>query len=244
MGRRPHNVLFLCTGNSARSILAEALINYWGRGRFRGFSAGSHPKGTVHPLALECLEQMGLPTEALRSKSWNEFAESKAPRLDLIITVCDNAAGEVCPYWPGHPLTAHWGIPDPASVEGSEAERRMAFRTAYEVLEERIKLLMGLALNLRDRARLQERLRAIGRIDPRSGNPNDTPPGREREYLRDVRDGLSRRERTVLYVLDETQKERGDRNVPTAMLWGRVCEHFYISPEELSEMLARLGARR
>jgi len=244
MGRRVYNVLFLCTGNSARSILAEALINHWGRGRFRGFSAGSHPKGAVHPLALECLNLMGLPTEALRSKGWNEFAESKAPRLDFIITVCDNAAGEVCPYWPGHPLTAHWGIPDPASVEGSEAERRMAFRTAYEALEERIKVLMGLALNLRDRARLQEQVGAIGRIDPRSTIENDTPPTREREYLRDVRDGLNRRERTVLYVLNETQKERGDRNVPTVMLWGRVCEHFYISPEELTEMLARLGARR
>jgi arsenate reductase (thioredoxin) len=244
MGRRLYNVLFLCTGNSARSILAEALIKHWGAGRFRGFSAGSHPKGTVHPLALECLKQMGLPTEGLRSKSWDEFAESNAPRLDLIFTVCDNAAGEACPYWPGHPLTAHWGIPDPASVEGSDAEKRKAFRAAFEALEERIKLLMGLAVDLRNRGRLREQLSAIGRIDPRSANENDTPPGREREYLRDVRDGLNRRERTVLYVLHETQKQRGDRNVPTAMLWGRVCEHFYISPEELSEMLARLGARR
>lgn len=114
MTDRPYNVLFLCTGNSARSIIAEALIYQWGRGRFRGFSAGSHPKGAVHPIALQLLKKMNLPTEGLRSKSWDEFAAPGAPPLDFVFTVCDNAAGEVCPYWPGQPMTAHWGVPDPA----------------------------------------------------------------------------------------------------------------------------------
>lgn len=166
MPDRPYNVLFLCTGNSARSILAESLINHRGGGRFRGFSAGSHPKGTVHPLALELLRQLCLPTEGLRSKSWDEFAEPNAPQLDFILTVCDNAAGEACPYWPGHPLTAHWGIPDPASVEGSDTEKRRAFRAAFDALEKRIKLLMTLAVDAPGRALLQEQLSAIGRIEP------------------------------------------------------------------------------
>lgn len=138
-----YNVLFLCTGNSARSILAESLINHWGEGRFRGFSAGSHPRGAVHPLAIELLRQMNLPTEGLRSKSWDEFAAAGAPRIDLVVTVCDNAAAEVCPVWPGHPATAHWGIPDPAAVEGTPEQRMAAFRDALGTLERRIRAFVG-----------------------------------------------------------------------------------------------------
>jgi protein-tyrosine-phosphatase len=135
---KTYNVLFLCTGNSARSILAEQLLNHLGRGKFRAFSAGSHPKGQVHPIALALLREMKLPTEGLRSKSWDEFAQPSAPTLDFIFTVCDNAAGEVCPVWPGHPVTGHWGIDDPAAVEGSDAEKRQAFRDAFHELEARI----------------------------------------------------------------------------------------------------------
>jgi arsenate reductase len=138
-----YNVLFLCTGNSARSILAESLINHWGEGRFRGFSAGSHPRGAVHPLAIELLRQMNLPTEGLRSKSWDEFAAAGAPRIDLVVTVCDNAAAEVCPVWPGHPATAHWGIPDPAAVEGTPEQRMAAFRDALGTLERRIRAFVA-----------------------------------------------------------------------------------------------------
>src|ERR1700729_3064954 len=125
---RQYNVLFLCTGNSARSILAESLINHWGQGGFRGFSAGSHPKGEVHPIALQLLQDMGLPTAGLYNKSWDAFAAPEAPILDFVFTVCDNAAGEACPYWPGQPITAHWGVPDPAAVEGSDAQKGRAFR--------------------------------------------------------------------------------------------------------------------
>jgi arsenate reductase len=162
MAERIYNVLFLCTGNSARSILAESLINHLGRGHFRGFSAGSHPKGTVHPIALELLNQVGLPTEGLRSKPWDEFAASGAPRLDFVFTVCDNAAGEVCPYWPGQPITAHWGVPDPAAVEGSETQKRTAFRNALKALESRIKIFTSLPIASLDRMTLKERLDAIG----------------------------------------------------------------------------------
>lgn len=162
MNQRPFNVLFLCTGNSARSILAEQLVNHWGRGEFRGFSAGSHPKGKVHPIALELLKHMKLPTAGLRSKSWDEFAEPAAPRLDFVFTVCDNAAGEVCPVWPGQPMTAHWGVDDPAAVEGSETERWLAFRKAFKELESRIKIFTSLPLRSLDRIKLQERLDAIG----------------------------------------------------------------------------------
>jgi arsenate reductase len=156
------NVLFLCTGNSARSILAESLVNHWGRGRFVGFSAGSHPKGTVHPIALELLKHMKLPAEGLRSKSWDEFAAPGAPRLDFVFTVCDNAAGEVCPVWPGQPMTAHWGVEDPAAVQGSEADKWVAFRRAFRELESRIKIFTSLPIRSLDRIKLQERLNAIG----------------------------------------------------------------------------------
>jgi arsenate reductase (thioredoxin) len=166
---RPYHVLFLCTGNSARSILAESLINHWGHGRFRGFSAGSHPKGTVHPMARELLRQMGLPGEGLRSKSWDEFAAPAGPALDFVFTVCDNAAGEVCPYWPGQPMTAHWGVPDPAAVEGTDTERWMAFRSAFNALENRVKLFTSLPIASLERIKLHERLQAIGRTVPESG---------------------------------------------------------------------------
>jgi len=163
---RLYNVLFLCTGNSARSILAESLINHWGRGKFRGFSAGSFPKGKVHPMALDLLERMNLPVENLRSKSWDEFAAPGAPALDFIFTVCDNAAGEVCPVWPGKPMTAHWGIADPAAVQGTEADKAFAFRKALKELETRIKLFTALPIDSLDRMKLQETLRAIGKQPP------------------------------------------------------------------------------
>jgi protein-tyrosine-phosphatase len=166
MADRPYNVLFLCTGNSARSILAETLMNQWGQGRFRGFSAGSHPKGTVHPIALQLLKKMNLPTEGLRSKSWDEFAAPSAPPLDFVFTVCDNAAGEVCPYWPGQPMTAHWGVPDPAAVEGSDTDKWLAFRDAFRMLDNRIKIFTSLPLDSFDRMKLKERLDAIGRSRP------------------------------------------------------------------------------
>jgi arsenate reductase (thioredoxin) len=158
-----YNVLFLCTGNSARSILAEVLIEHWGRGRFCGFSAGSFPRGTVHPLALDLLERLQLPTAGLRSKSWDEFARPGAPVMDFVFTVCDQAAGEMCPVWPGNPLTAHWGVPDPAAVQGSEAERRRAFREAYVALENRIKLFVALPIDKLDRMAIQRNVDDIGR---------------------------------------------------------------------------------
>ena len=160
--QRPYNVLFLCTGNSARSILAESLLNSLGQGRFRGYSAGSFPKGQVHPKALELLKRMNLPSEGLRSKSWDEFAAPEAPPIDFIFTVCDNAAGEVCPIWPGKPMTAHWGIADPAAVEGSEADKAFAFRKALKELETRIKLFTELPIASLDPMTLRETLRAIG----------------------------------------------------------------------------------
>ncbi len=163
MSERPFNVLFLCTGNSARSILAESLINYWGHGKFHGFSAGSHPKGQVHPIASELLRHMKLPTEGLRSKSWDEFVAPGAPALDFVFTVCDNAAGEACPYWPGQPMTAHWGVEDPAAVEGADTVKWIAFRQAFSQLENRIKIFISLPLRSLDRIKLQENLDAIGK---------------------------------------------------------------------------------
>lgn len=163
MQRQPYNVLFLCTGNSARSILAESLMNHWGQGKFCGFSAGSYPKGSVHPIALELLVKMNLPVEGLRSKSWDEFAVASAPALDFVFTVCDNAAGEVCPVWPGQPMTAHWGVPDPAGVEGSDTEKWLAFRAAFKSLEGRIKAFTSLPLASLDRMKLKQHLDAIGK---------------------------------------------------------------------------------
>jgi arsenate reductase len=159
-----YNVLFLCTGNSARSILAEGLLDHWGKGRFRAFSAGSFPKGTVHPMALDQLSAAGLATAGLRSKSWSEFAEGGTPVMDFVFTVCDQAAAEVCPIWPGQPMTAHWGVPDPAAVEGSEAVRRQAFRTAFRALEARIKLFTSLRVDALDRLSLKRCVDEIGRI--------------------------------------------------------------------------------
>jgi arsenate reductase len=163
MDPKPFNVLFLCTGNSARSIMAESLLNQWGRGRFVGYSAGSFPKGEVHPLAMELLSHMKVPTAGLRSKSWDEFAVPGAPEMDFVFTVCDNAAGEICPVWPGQPMTAHWGIADPAAVGGSGKEQRAAFRTAFSELDSRIKIFTSLPIRALDRIKLQERLNAIGR---------------------------------------------------------------------------------
>jgi arsenate reductase (thioredoxin) len=159
---RTYNVLFLCTGNSARSILAESLLTHWGRGRFNAYSAGSFPKGRVHPLALDLLKRMNLPAEGFRSKSWDEFAAPGAPPLDFIFTVCDNAAGEVCPVWPGKPTTAHWGIADPAAVEGSDADKTIAFRKALQELETRVQLFTELPIASLDQPALRAQLRAIG----------------------------------------------------------------------------------
>ena len=164
MSERLYNVLFLCTGNSARSILAEALMNHWGRGKFRAFSAGSHPTGTVNPLAMNLLQQAGLPTDVARSKSWDEFAAPAAPEMDFIFTVCDNAAGEVCPIWPGKPMTAHWGLPDPAAVQGPYGEREKAFWTAYRAIEARVKVFASLPVAKLDRLALEQKVRAIGAI--------------------------------------------------------------------------------
>ena len=161
--QRRYGVLFLCTGNAARSILAEALLNFRGQGRFHAFSAGSHPTGRVNPLALELLEHRGIAAKAARSKSWDEFAQPGAPALDFVITVCDSAAGEVCPVWPGQPMTAHWGVADPAAVTGTPQERMRAFEEALRVLDRRISLFIALPVASLDRMSLRERVREIGR---------------------------------------------------------------------------------
>jgi arsenate reductase (thioredoxin) len=166
MSPRVYNVLFLCTGNSARSIIAESLLRQWGRGRFHAYSAGSHPKGEVHPYALDLLQSLRMPVEDLRSKSWSEFARPGAPVMDFIFTVCDQAAGEVCPIWPGTPMTAHWGVPDPAAVEGSEREKRDAFRAALRQLDNRVKLFTSLSIAALDRMALKRELDRIGNSTP------------------------------------------------------------------------------
>ena len=163
MESRVYNVLFLCTGNSARSILAESVLNRLGAGRFRAFSAGSFPKGEVHPYALQLLERQNYPTKHLRSKSWNEFSGPGVEPLDFVFTVCDNAAAEVCPIWPGQPMTAHWGLPDPAAVEGNEAERRLAFADTLRMLHSRIGVFVSLPITSLDKLSLQKRLQSIGR---------------------------------------------------------------------------------
>ncbi len=164
MTERVFNVLFLCTGNSARSILAEAILNGIGKGRFRAFSAGSHPAGKVNPFAIELLQQQNLRAIDLRSKNWDEFAAAGAPHLDFVFTVCDNAAGEVCPIWPGKPMTAHWGIEDPAAVAGSNAEKRKAFAAAFKLLHRRISLFAGLPLAKLDAMALKREVDQIGRL--------------------------------------------------------------------------------
>ena len=159
---RPYNVLFLCTGNSARSILAEAILNRLAKEKFVAFSAGSHPRGEVNPHALALLRRLGFPTESLRSKSWEEFSGPGAPQLDFVFTVCDNAANEVCPVWPGQPMTAHWGVPDPAAVEGDKKEILAAFRDAFSALQRRIELFASLPVAALDRMSLQKKLDEIG----------------------------------------------------------------------------------
>lgn len=163
MSEKTYNVLFLCTGNSARSQMGEAILNRLGQGRFRGFSAGSQRKDAVHPYTLDLLRKFNHPTEGLRSKSWDEFATPGAPPLDFVFTVCDSAAAEACPAWPGQPMTAHWGVPDPAAEDGSEAEKRAAFADAYGRLYNRISIFVSLPMAAIDRLALQQRLEAIGR---------------------------------------------------------------------------------
>ncbi|MBS0296341.1 MAG: arsenate reductase ArsC [Proteobacteria bacterium] len=165
MSAEPYRVLFLCTGNSARSIIAECILNQLGQGRFEAHSAGSMPTGRVNPHALRLLQGLGYPTEGLRSKSWDEFAQPGAPKLDFIITVCDNAAGEVCPIWPGMPMRAHWGVPDPAAATGSDAEIALAFAEAHRMLLRRIELFVALPDVLHDRQSLQRRMDEIGAVD-------------------------------------------------------------------------------
>jgi len=163
---RPYNVLFLCTGNSARSIMAECALARWGADRFRAYSAGSHPKGIVHPLTIETLRRLDYDTSGLRSKSWDEFSGPGAPQLDFVFTVCDRASAEVCPVWPGQPLTAHWGVEDPVAFEGTEAQRLAFFRRVYGYLENRIKIFVSLPIASLDRLALRERLEEIGRSVP------------------------------------------------------------------------------
>jgi arsenate reductase len=169
VSERLYNVLFLCTGNSARSVLAESILNHLAGRRFRGFSAGSHPKGAVHPMTLQLLSQLDLPTDGLRSKSWDEFAKPGAPAMDFIFTVCDQAAGEMCPVWPGKPITGHWSIPDPAAAVGTDAERMQAFRDAFKMLETRISLFVNLRLDTVEPVKLRTQLDEIERYHQDSG---------------------------------------------------------------------------
>jgi arsenate reductase len=168
---RVYNVLFLCTGNSARSIMGEAILNRLGQGRFRAFSAGSHPKARVHPYTIDLLGKLNYDTSKFRSKSWLEFSTTDAPRLDFVFTVCDAAVAESCPVWPGQPMTAHWGIPDPAAAEGNEAQVRLAFADAYRMLNNRISILTSLPIRSLDRLALQRELDAIGQSKSAKDNP-------------------------------------------------------------------------
>jgi arsenate reductase (thioredoxin) len=169
--RKPYNVLFLCTGNSARSIMAEAILNRAGRGKFRAFSAGSQPKGQVHPYALDLLRKLNYDIKDLRSKSWKEFSGPNAPELDFVFTVCDNAAQEICPVWPGQPMTAHWGVPDPAAATGTEAEVRLAFADALRMLTNRINIFVSLPLRSLDQLTLQRQLDSIGKTKDKGDEP-------------------------------------------------------------------------
>jgi arsenate reductase (thioredoxin) len=172
MADRPFNILFLCTANSARSIIAEAILNKIGSGKFRAFSAGSHPKGQINPHALQLLQSLGHDVSGFRSKSWSEFANPGAPLLDFVFTVCDNAAGETCPVWPGQPMTAHWGVPDPALATSSPAEVALAFKDTYRMLNQRIGIFAALPLRSLDHLSLQKKLREIGQVE---GAPASTP---------------------------------------------------------------------
>ena len=169
--RNPFNVLFLCTGNSARSIMAEAILNRDGRGKFRAFSAGSHPKGHIHPYAVDLLRKLNYNISGFRSKSWTEFARPEAPKLDFVFTVCDDAAKEVCPVWPGQPMTAHWGIPDPAAATGNEAEIRLAFADAFRMLNNRISIFVSLPIRFLDKLALQKQLDSIGKTKDAGETP-------------------------------------------------------------------------
>ena len=178
--RGPYRVLFLCTGNSARSIMAECAMNRWGAGKLVAFSAGSHPRGQVHPVALELLQQLGYSTEGLRSKSWDEFARPESPRLDFVFTVCDTAAGESCPFWPGQPMTAHWGVEDPAAFVGPLDAQMRLFTRIYFELETRIKIFASLRLDDLDSLTLQRRLDEIGRLRLGEGSATTSSPGERR----------------------------------------------------------------
>jgi protein-tyrosine-phosphatase len=175
MAERPLNVLFLCTGNSARSIMAEAILNRAGQGRFRAFSAGSQPKGQVHPYAIDLLRKLNYDVSKMRSKSWLEFSATDAPKLDFVFTVCDNAAAEACPLWPGQPMTAHWSIPDPAAAVGSEAQVRLAFADAFRMLNNRIEIFVNLPMKSVDQLSLQRRLDEIGRMGDVSARTAEAP---------------------------------------------------------------------
>jgi protein-tyrosine-phosphatase len=172
MADRPFNALFLCTGNSARSIIAEAILNKLGQGKFRAYSAGSQPKGQVNPNTIQLLQGLGYDTSSFRSKSWSEFAKPGASPLDFVFTVCDNAAGEACPVWPGQPMTAHWGIPDPAEARGSEAEIALAFKDAYRMLFQRIGIFTALPIRGLDKLSLQNKLREIGHMNTKLVEPS------------------------------------------------------------------------
>ena len=161
--QKPYNILVLCTGNSARSIMGEALFNTLGAGRFQAYSAGSHPSGKVNPYAIEQVRALGYPVEGLRSKSWDEFAQPGAPEMDFVVTVCDKAAGEICPLWPGQPVTAHWGFPDPVAVEGTDEEKRAAFAQTLRQIQRRVQLFLSLPLETLDRMAIESRMRAIGK---------------------------------------------------------------------------------